>query len=98
MELVVQSSDWYHSSQDQTHNTDLKECEFYILANLGVASAYVGNPKFMFKLRFGRCAQCFACAYMHFWAGTDKCLLKYFSEDKIKSGHCMHMYFILKMY
>lgn len=69
-----------------------------ILANLGVASACVGNPKYMFKLDFATHARCFARAYVHFWVGKDTCLLKYFSEDKIKSGHFMHVYFSLEMY
>lgn len=57
--------------QDQTHNTGLKECKIYILANLSVASAYVENPKYTFKLGFGRRAWCFVCAYVHFWVGNS---------------------------
>lgn len=62
LEPVVPNSDWLCSSQDQTHNKSLKECKFHILADLGIASAYVGKP--VFKFEFGRCAQCSACAYV----------------------------------
>lgn len=62
VEPVVLNSAWLCSSQDQTHKKSLKECKFHILADLGVASVYVG--KSVFKLEFGRCAQCFACAYV----------------------------------